>query len=206
MSLPGCSSCQTLSCLLTHLNQVSSEMLSPPTQPVWNKYFLQTAQRQITFIPLFFVVHCGSHYHLKLYHLCADSSTVRRRRQWQPTPALLPGKSHGWRSLVGCSPWGHRESDTTEQLHLHTLEKEMATHSSVLAWRIPGMGEPGGLPCMGSHRIGHDWSDLAAAATVRRIEKNRMFRKILWERKWQPTTVFLLVKSHGHRSLEGYNP
>ena len=90
MSLPGCSSCQTLSCLLTHLNQVSSEMLSPPTQPVWNKYFLQTAQRQITFIPLFFVVHCGSHYHLKLYHLCADSSTVRRRRQWQPTPALLP--------------------------------------------------------------------------------------------------------------------
>jgi len=44
------------------------------------------------------------------------------------------------------------------------LEKEMATHSSVLAWRIPGMGEPGGLPSMGSHRAGHDWSDLAAAA------------------------------------------
>ena len=44
------------------------------------------------------------------------------------------------------------------------LEKEMATHSGVLAWRIPGMGEPGGLPSMGSHRVGHDWSDLAAAA------------------------------------------
>ena len=44
------------------------------------------------------------------------------------------------------------------------LEKEMATHSSVLAWRIPGMGEPGGLPSMGSHRVRHDWSDLAAAA------------------------------------------
>ena len=42
-------------------------------------------------------------------------------------------------------------------------EKEMATHSSVIAWRIPGMGEPGGLPSMGSHRVGHDWSDLAAA-------------------------------------------
>ena len=42
----------------------------------------------------------------------------------------------------------------------------MATHSSVLAWRIPGMGEPGGLPCMGSHRVGHDWSDLAAAAAA----------------------------------------
>ena len=43
---------------------------------------------------------------------------------------------------------------------------EMATHSSVLAWRIPGTGEPGGLPSMGSHRVGHDWSDLAAAAAA----------------------------------------
>ena len=43
----------------------------------------------------------------------------RRRRQWHPTPVLLPGKSHGWRSLVGCSPWGHYKSDTTEQLHFH---------------------------------------------------------------------------------------
>ena len=41
------------------------------------------------------------------------------RRQWQLTPVLLPGKSHGWRSLVGCSPWGHKESDTTERLHFH---------------------------------------------------------------------------------------
>ena len=46
------------------------------------------------------------------------------------------------------------------------LEKEMATHSSVLAWRIPGTGEPGGLPSMGSHRVGHDWSNLAAAAAA----------------------------------------
>ena len=72
------------------------------------------------------------------------------RRQWHPTPVLLPGKSRGRRSLVGCSPWGREESDTTERLHfhfsLHPLEKEMATHSSVLAWRIPGTGEPGGLP------------------------------------------------------------
>ena len=47
-----------------------------------------------------------------------------------------------------------------------TLEKAMATHSSVLAWRIPGTGEPGGLPSMGSHIVGHDWSDLAAAAAA----------------------------------------
>ena len=70
------------------------------------------------------------------------------------------GKPHGRRSLVGCSPWGREESDTTERLHFifhfHALEKEMATHSSVLAWRIPGMGEPGGLLSMGLHRPGHD--------------------------------------------------
>ena len=51
---------------------------------------------------------------------------------------------------------------------MHALEKDMATHSSILAWRIPGTEEPGGLPSMGSHRVGHDWSDLAAAATVHR--------------------------------------
>ena len=58
------------------------------------------------------------------------------------------------------------ESDMTERLHFHTLKKEMATHSRVLALRIPGMGEPGGLPSMGSHRVRHDWSDLAAAAAA----------------------------------------
>ena len=49
---------------------------------------------------------------------------------------------------------------------MHALEKEMATHSSVLAWRIPGTEEPGGLPSMGSYGVGHDWSYLAAAAAV----------------------------------------
>ena len=57
-------------------------------------------------------------------------------------------------------------SDFTFNFHFHALEMEMATHTSVLAWRIPGMGEPGGLPSVGSHRVGHDWSDLAAAAAV----------------------------------------
>ena len=58
------------------------------------------------------------------------------------------------------SPWGREESDMTERLHFHftlsSLEKEMAAHSSVLIWRIPGPGEPGGLPSMGSHRVRHD--------------------------------------------------
>ena len=69
------------------------------------------------------------------------------RRQWQPTPVLLPGKSHGWWSLVVCSPWGGDKSGMTEQLHFHfhALEKEMATHFSVLTWRIPRTTEPGGL-------------------------------------------------------------
>ena len=61
---------------------------------------------------------------------------------------------------MGCSPWGLEESDMTERLPFHfslsCIGKEMATHSSVLAWRIPGTEEPGGLPSQGSHRVGHD--------------------------------------------------
>ena len=57
-------------------------------------------------------------------------------------------------------------SNFTFTFHFHALEKEMATHSSVLAWRIPGTGEPGGLPSVASHRVGHDWSDLAAAVAA----------------------------------------
>ena len=94
----------------------------------------------------------------------AGVSSQTRRRQWHSTPVLWSGKSHGRRSLVGCSPWGRKESDMTERLPFHALEKEMATHSGVLAWRIPGMGEPGGQLSKGSHRVRHDWSDLAAAA------------------------------------------
>ena len=89
------------------------------------------------------------------------------RRRWQPTSVLLPGKSHGRRSLVGCRPWGHCQtqlSDFTFTFHFPALEKEMATHSSVLAWRISGTREPGGLPSMGSHRVGHNWSDLAISS------------------------------------------
>ena len=55
------------------------------------------------------------------------------------------------------------------------MEKEMATHSGILAWRIPRMGEPGGLPSMGLHRVGHDWSDLAAAAS---INNNMKFQNV----------------------------
>ena len=87
-----------------------------------------------------------------------------------PTPVLLPGKSHGRRSPVGCSPRGRWESDTTEWLHfpssLSYIGEGHGNPSSVPAWRIPGTGEPGGLPSMGSHRVGHDWGDSAAAALL----------------------------------------
>ena len=61
-----------------------------------------------------------------------------------------------WAAVHGVAKSQTRLSDFTFTFHFHALEKEMATHSSVLAWRIPGTGEPGGLPSMGSHRVGHD--------------------------------------------------
>ena len=69
-----------------------------------------------------------------------------------------------WAAVHGVAKSPTRLRDFTFTFHFHALEKEMATHSSVLSWRIPGMGEPGGLPSMGWHRVGHDWNDLAAAA------------------------------------------
>ena len=71
-----------------------------------------------------------------------------------------------WAAVHGVAKSRTWLSDFTFTFHFHALEKEMATHSSVLAWRIPGTEESGGLPSMGSHRVGHDWRDLAAAAAV----------------------------------------
>ena len=68
-----------------------------------------------------------------------------------------PMDAGAWEAAVhGVAKSRTRLSDFTFTLHFHALEKEMATHSSVLAWRIPGTGEPGGLPSMGSHRVGHN--------------------------------------------------
>ena len=68
-----------------------------------------------------------------------------------------------WAAVHGVAKSRTRVGDFPFTFHFHALEKEMATHSSVLAWRIPGMGEPGGMPSMGLHRVRHDWSDLAIA-------------------------------------------
>ena len=98
-------------------------------------------------------------------------------------PSMYPGEGNGtpfqysclenpmdggawWAAVHGVAKSLTRLSDFPFTFHFHALEKEVATHSSVLAWRIPGTGDPGGLPSMGSQRVRHDWSDLAAVAAV----------------------------------------
>ena len=81
-----------------------------------------------------------------------------QRRQWHPTPVLLPGKSHGWRSLVCCSPWDHEESDTTERLHFHFS----------LSCIGEGNGNPLQCPCLENPRDGGAWR-----AAVYGVAQNR---------------------------------
>ena len=90
-----------------------------------------------------------------------------RRGQWHPTPVLLPGDSHGQRSLVGCSPWGHEESGTTERLPFHfSLSCIGEGNGSPLQCSCLENPRDGGawwVASVGSHRVGHNWSDAAAA-------------------------------------------
>ena len=102
-----------------------------------------------------------------------DWSTWRGRWRWKKHhfPTILEGSGSplqysclenpmdggAWKAAIhGVSEGWTRLSDFTFTFHFHALEKEMVTHSNVLAWRIPGIGEAGGLPSMGSHRVGHD--------------------------------------------------
>ena len=92
-----------------------------------------------------------------------------QRRQRHPTPVLLPGKSHGWRSPVGCSLWGHYESDRTERLHFHfSLSCIGEGNGNPLQYSCLENPRDGGS-LVGCHlwarRVGHNWSDLAAAAS-----------------------------------------
>ena len=98
-----------------------------------------------------------------------------------------------------------KNAQTTTQLHAsHTLamEKAVAPHSSVLAWRIPGMGEPGGLPSMGSHRVEHDWSNLAAAAAAA-AHTSKVMLKILQARLKRYMNCELPDVQVGFRKVRG---
>ena len=107
-----------------------------------------------------------------------EVTDLRDVREGSGTPLQFsclenPMDGGAWEAVVhGVAKSRTRLSDFTFTFHFHALEKEMATHSSVLAWRIPGTGEPGGLMSMGSHRVRHDWSDLAAAAAAQIMEPN----------------------------------
>ena len=97
-----------------------------------------------------------------------------------------------WATVHGFAKSQTQLSDFTFTFYSHALEKEMATHSSTLAWKIPWMEEPGGLQSMGSLGVRHD-----------RATSLSLFTLMHWRRKWQPTPVFLPGESQGRGSLVG---
>ena len=97
-----------------------------------------------------------------------------------------------WAAVRGVAQTRTRLSDFTFTFHFHALEKEMATHSSALAWKIPWTEEPGRLQSMRFLRVRHDWATSLS-----------LFTFMHWRRKWQPTPVFLPGESQGRRSLVG---
>ena len=105
-----------------------------------------------------------------------------------------------WAVVHGGAKSRTRLNDFTFAFHFHALEKEMATHSSVLAWRIPGTGEPGGLPSMGSHRVGHDWSDFAAAAASILVKIYFYINPLFYS--FFPTTLFILLYVHNIKTCK----
>ena len=137
-----------------------------------------------------------------------------RRRRWHPTPVLLPGKSHGQKSLVGYSPWGREESDTTERPHFHFSFSCIGE----------GNGNPLQCSCLENPRDGGAWWAVICGVTQsrtrlkwlssssgkehtcqygrhKRHEFSLWLRKIPWRSAWQPTPVSFPGESHGRRSL-----
>ena len=119
---------------------------------------------------------------------------TRWRRWWHPTPVLLPGKSHGRKSLVGCSPWGREESDMTERLHFHfsfsCIGEGNGNPLQCSCLENPRDGEPGELPSMGPHRVGHNWSNLAAVAAVGTRVSQRPYISYVFLRPWLLEQLF----------------
>ena len=161
-------------------------------------------------------------------------SSVHLQRQWQPTPVLLPGRSHGRRSLVGCSSWDCKESDMTERLHFHfslscigegngnplqcsCLENPRdggawwaavygVTQSRTRLKRLSSSSSSG-VPLLGASPDGASGKESACQCRrTKRLGFDPWVWKIPWRMKWPPTPVFLPEKSHGPRSLAGYGP
>ena len=120
--------------------------------------------RNFTVFWIFFLSHIS-------HQECYIRDTVSFSREGNGNPLQYSclenpmGGGAWWAAVHGVAEGWTQLSDFTFTFHFHALEKEVAIHSSFLAWRIPGTGEPGLLPSMGSHRVGHDWSDLAAAVS-----------------------------------------
>ena len=129
---------------------------------------------------------------MKILRINKRLATHSQRRQCQPTPVLLPGKSHGRRSLVGCSPWGPEESDTTERLQFHFLLSCTGEgNGNPLPVFLPGESQGRGS-LVGFCLWGHTESDTTEMTSQ--------------QQQQQPTPVFLPGESHGGRSMVGYSP
>ena len=123
-----------------------------------------------------FVIH--THTHTYAYTMLFSFACLQ-------APVFLPGKSHGRRSLVGCSSSGHYKSDTTEWLHFHFSLSHIGEGNGnplqCSCHENPRDGEPGGLPSMGLHRVRHDWSNLAAASSVNSFATLFFTQNCFWD-------------------------
>ena len=132
---------------------------------------------------------------------------MKRRNMWLEFTHFVFLKV--WKPSSYCK--GLDEACFPFTFHFHALEKEMATHSSVLAWRIPGAAEPGGLPSLGSHRVGHDWSNSAAAAAAAASAYNDNFTSSLpiWITLISFSSLIAVAKTSLtvlKRSVESWHP
>ena len=129
------------------------------------------------------------------YALITKSDREGNGTPLQHSGLETPMDGAAWSAAVhGVTKSRTRLSDFTFTFHFHALEKEMATHSSVRAWRIAGTGEPAGLPSMGSHRVWHDWSNLAAAAAALKVKHRDLMSEWLSKDFWKSSLVYKLCK------------
>ena len=124
--------------------------------------------------------------------LSTSPKVTRQMEEWVGFESRQSDGGAWWAAVHGVAKSQTRMSDFTFTFYFHALEKEMAAHSSTLAWTIPWTEEPGRLQSMGLLRVGHDWATSLS-----------LFTFMHWRRKWQPTPVFLPGEFQGRGSLVG---